>query len=99
MVVALVLASALSTQLLGIRALFGSFVAGLVIPAGGGFRGKLDVRIENISSVLLLPVFFAFSGWRTEIGLLQTHADWIICLLVIVLATMGKLAAAPSRPA
>ena len=90
-VIALVLASALSTQLLGIRALFGSFVAGLVIPAGGDFRGKLSVRIENISSVLLLPVFFAFSGLRTEIGLLQTRADWTICLLVIALATIGKL--------
>ncbi len=90
-VIALVLASALCTQLLGIRALFGSFVAGLVIPAGGGFRGKLGVRIENISSVLFLPVFFAFSGLRTEIGLLQTRADWLICLLVIALATIGKL--------
>ena len=90
-VIALVLASALCTQLLGIRALFGSFVAGLVIPAGGDFRGKLSVRIENISSVLLLPVFFAFSGLRTEIGLLQTRADWTICLLVIALATIGKL--------
>ena len=90
-VIALVLASALCTQLLGIRALFGSFVAGLVIPAGGGFRGKLGVRIENISSVLLLPVFFAFSGLRTEIGLLHTRADWAICLLVIAVATIGKL--------
>ena len=90
-VIALVLASALCTQLLGIRALFGSFVAGLVIPAGGDFRGKLGVRIENISSVLLLPVFFAFSGLRTEIGLLHTRVDWLICLLVIALATVGKL--------
>jgi len=90
-VIALVLASALCTQLLGIRALFGSFVAGLVIPTGGDFRGKLGVRIENISSVLLLPVFFAFSGLRTEIGLLHTRADWTICLVVIAVATIGKL--------
>ena len=93
-VIALVLASALCTQLLGIRALFGSFVAGLVIPAGGGFRGKLGVRIENISSVLLLPVFFAFSGLRTEIGLLHTRVDWMICLFVIAVATIGKLGGA-----
>ena len=90
-VIAFVLVSALCTQLLGIRALFGSFVAGLVVPAGGGFRGKLGVRIENISSVLLLPVFFAFSGLRTEIGLLHTRVDWLICLLVVAVATIGKL--------
>ena len=91
LVVGIVLASALATQLLGIRALFGSFVAGLIIPAGGGFRAKLGVRIENISSVLLLPVFFAFSGLRTEIGLLHGRSDWMICLLIIAVASVGKL--------
>ncbi len=90
-VIAIVLASALCTQLLGIRALFGAFVAGLVMPVAGGFRGRLGVRIENISSVLLLPVFFAFSGLRTEIGLLHGQADWLICLLIIALATLGKV--------
>ena len=90
-VIAIVLASALCTQLLGIRALFGSFVAGLVMPTAAGFRAKLGIRIENISSVLLLPVFFAFSGLRTEIGLLHGRVDWLICLLIVVLATVGKL--------
>jgi len=90
-VLAIVLASALCTQLLGIRALFGSFVAGLIMPTIGGFRGKLHVRIEYISSVLLLPVFFAFSGLRTQIGLLHGRADWLICGLIIFLATLGKL--------
>ncbi|MEO8438613.1 MAG: cation:proton antiporter [Spartobacteria bacterium] len=90
-VIAVVLASALCTQLLGIRGLFGSFVAGLVMPSTAGFRAKLRIRIENISSVLLLPVFFAFSGLRTEIGLLHGRADWLICLLIIALATIGKL--------
>jgi Kef-type K+ transport system membrane component KefB len=49
------------------------------------------VRVENISSVLLLPVFFAFTGLRTEIGLLHDRGDWLICLLIIVVATAGKL--------
>ena len=93
-VIAIVLASALCTQLLGIRALFGSFVAGLVMPTQSAFRAKLGVRIENISSVLLLPVFFAFSGLRTEIGLLHDRADWLICLLIIVVASVGKLGGA-----
>jgi Kef-type K+ transport system membrane component KefB len=91
-VIAIVLACALTTQMIGIRALFGSFVAGLVMPATSGFRAKLGVRVENVSSVLLLPVFFAFSGLRTQIGLLHDRSDWLIGLLIILLATAGKFA-------
>ena len=86
-----VLASALSTQLIGIHALFGAFLAGIVMPTAGGFRDKLVVRVENLSSVLLLPVFFAFTGLRTHIGLLNSAQDWLICLVIIVVATAGKL--------
>jgi Kef-type K+ transport system membrane component KefB len=90
-VIALVLASALCTQLLGIHALFGSFVAGMVMPRRGDFRGKLAVRIESISSVFLLPIFFASSGLRTEVGLLTSGIDWLICGAIIAIATIGKL--------
>jgi Kef-type K+ transport system membrane component KefB len=86
-----VLVSALSTQLIGIHALFGAFLAGIVMPTAGGFRDKLVVRVENLSSVLLLPVFFAFTGLRTQIGLLNSTQDWIICLVIIAVATAGKL--------
>jgi Kef-type K+ transport system membrane component KefB len=86
-----VLASALSTQLIGIHALFGAFLAGIVMPTTGNLRDKLVVRVENLSSVLLLPVFFAFTGLRTQIGLLNDVQDWLICLLIIVVATAGKL--------
>jgi Kef-type K+ transport system membrane component KefB len=86
-----VLASALSTQLIGIHALFGAFLAGIVMPTAGGFRDKLVVRVENLSSVLLLPVFFAFTGLRTHIGLLNSAQDWLICLVIIAVATAGKL--------
>ncbi len=90
-VMAIVLACAFCTQWLGIHALFGAFVAGLIMPTAGGFRAKLGVRLENISSVLLLPVFFASSGLRTEIGLLHGRIYWLICLLIIAFATLGKL--------
>src|SRR5437762_7778920 len=86
-----VLASALSTQLIGIHALFGAFLAGIVMPTAGGFRDKLVVRVENLSSVLLLPVFFAFIGLRTHIGLFNSAQDWLICLVIIAVATAGKL--------
>ena len=62
------------------------------MPTEGGFRDKLVVRIENLSSVLLLPVFFAFTGLRTHIGLLNGARGWLICLIIIAVATGGKLA-------
>jgi Kef-type K+ transport system membrane component KefB len=86
-----VLVSAVSTELIGIHALFGAFLAGLVMPTAYGLRDKLVVRVENLSSVLLLPVFFAFTGLRTQIGLLNSTQDWLICLAIIAVATAGKL--------
>ncbi len=90
-VLGVVLVSALSTELIGIHALFGAFLAGIVMPTAGGFRDKLVVRVENLSSILLLPVFFAFTGLRTQIGLLNNAQDWFICLIIIGVATAGKL--------
>ena len=86
-----VLLSALSTEVIGIHALFGAFLAGIVMPAGGGFRKKLVVRVEHFSSVLLLPLFFAFIGLRTQVGLLNSSWDWVVCLVIIAVATIGKL--------
>jgi len=90
-VVGLVMAAAFTTELIGIHALFGAFLAGTIMPVICGFREKLIVRLENISSVLLLPVFFAFTGLRTRVGLLSTPGDWLVCLLIIAVATVGKL--------
>ena len=90
-VLVVVLASAFCTELIGIHALFGAFLAGVIMPRAGGFREKLAVRVETISSVLLLPVFFVFTGLRTQIGLLSTPEDWMICGVIIAVATLGKL--------
>jgi Kef-type K+ transport system membrane component KefB len=90
-VVCVVLAAALCTEVIGIHALFGAFLAGAIMPETAGFRQKLGVRVENFSSVLLLPLFFAFTGLRTQIGLLTHGQDWLICLGIIGVATLGKL--------
>lgn len=90
-VVCVVIASALCTEVIGIHALFGAFLAGAIMPELGGFRHKLSVRIEHFSSVLLLPLFFAYTGLRTQIGLLNDAASWLICLAIIGVATLGKL--------
>ena len=85
------LSSALATEIIGIHALFGAFVAGAVMPSGGVFRRMLRERLESVSSVFLLPLFFAATGLRTEIGLLNSVASWATCLAIIAVATTGKL--------
>jgi len=91
LVLGTVLLSALSTEIIGIHALFGAFLAGIVMPAGAGFRRKLVLRVEHFSSVLLLPLFFAFIGLRTQVGLLNSSWDWLVCFVIIAVATIGKL--------
>jgi Kef-type K+ transport system membrane component KefB len=93
-VLVLVFCSALFTDLIGIHALFGAFLAGVVMPAHGAFREALRVRLEHFSSIFLLPLFFAFTGLRTQIGLLSDANGWLICAALTAIATMGKLGGA-----
>ncbi len=90
-VLCVVVASALITEIIGIHALFGAFLAGAIMPEVGGFRKKLAVRVENFSSVFLLPLFFVFVGLRTQINLLNDWQGWLLCLGIIAVATLGKL--------
>jgi Kef-type K+ transport system membrane component KefB len=90
-VLVFVLASALATEWIGIHALFGAFLAGVVMPRARRFRDYLATRLEQFASVLLLPVFFAFTGLRTRIGLLDDARGWAICGVIILVATVGKL--------
>jgi Kef-type K+ transport system membrane component KefB len=92
-VVGVVLAAALATEIIGIHALFGAFLAGAIMPDAPGFRERINARVEQFSSVLLLPLFFAFTGLRTQINLLADLEGWLLCLLIIALATLGKLGA------
>lgn len=84
-------ASAWFTELIGIHALFGAFLAGVVAPTNKAFRKALRERLEVLVSVLLLPLFFAFTGLRTQVGLLDDVGSWLICAAVIVVAVAGKL--------
>jgi len=93
-VICVTVGAALSTQIIGIHALFGAFLAGAIMPEFDGFRHKLGVRVENFSSVLLLPLFFVFTGLRTQIGLLNDWPGWSMCLAIIAVATLGKLGSA-----
>jgi len=84
-------ASALTTELIGIHALFGAFLAGVVMPRKKDFLDYALVRLENFSSFFLLPLFFAFSGLRTQVTLLNDMKSWLLCLAIIGVAIVGKL--------
>jgi Kef-type K+ transport system membrane component KefB len=90
MVLGMLLLSAVATEVIGIHALFGAFLFGALIPHEGRLAEMLRVRLDDMVVVLLLPIFFAFTGMRTEIGLLSSTTDWLLCGLVIVVATVGK---------
>jgi Kef-type K+ transport system membrane component KefB len=93
-VLVLLFASALATDVIGIHALFGAFLAGVIMPRRGTLREVLKERLEHFSSIFLLPVFFAFTGLRTQVGLLNDFNAWLVCLGLILLATVGKLGGA-----
>jgi Kef-type K+ transport system membrane component KefB len=85
-----VLVSALATEWIGIHALFGAFVLGALIPHDSPLAEQLGKHIENVVVVLMLPAFFAFTGLRTELGLISGWQDWLLCGLIIAVATVGK---------
>ena len=91
LILVFVLTSALITEIIGIHALFGAFLAGVVMPAAAGIRSMLKARLETLSLVVLLPLFFAFNGLRMQITLLNDWHSWLLCGLIIVVAVAGKL--------
>lgn len=82
--------SAYTTELIGIHALFGAFLAGVIMPSDTKFRNLFTEKIEYVSLIVLLPLFFVYTGLRTEIGLLNTVHLWLICGLIIAVAITGK---------
>jgi Kef-type K+ transport system membrane component KefB len=84
-------ASALVTEAIGIHALFGAFIAGVALSSARDVAAAVRNAVEPLAAVVLLPLFFAASGLRTEIGLLGGARDWAICGLVIAVAIAGKL--------
>lgn len=84
------LASAWATEIIGIHALFGAFVAGVIMPANLSFRKVMINKLEDVSVTLLLPLFFVFTGLRTQIGLLNQGHLWWTCAAVIGVAVLGK---------
>ena len=84
------LISSYITELIGIHALFGAFMAGVIMPENMRFRSIFIEKVEDVSQVMLLPLFFVFTGLRTQIGLLDDPSLWKVCGLIIAVAVLGK---------
>ena len=90
LVLVAVLLSAVATEFIGIHAIFGAFLIGAIIPHESVIARHVTERLEDIVRVMFLPAFFAFTGLRTEIGLVNTLDDWLLCGAIIAVATAGK---------
>jgi Kef-type K+ transport system membrane component KefB len=84
------LVSVSATEALGVHALFGAFLAGIVMPRGGKLEAEFRGHLESVTLVLLLPLFFAYTGLRTSVGLLNSPDAWLLCGLILLVAVASK---------
>jgi len=85
------LAASWTTERLGVHALFGAFLAGVVMPRHSELSRELSQKFEALIVVLLLPIYFALTGLRSSIFLITGAKMWLYCAVIIVLAVVGKL--------
>jgi Kef-type K+ transport system membrane component KefB len=85
-----VLLSACAAEFIGIHAIFGAFLLGAVIPHDSEVAAEFTHKLQDIVKILLLPAFFAYTGMRTQIGLVSGTTEWLICGAIILAATIGK---------
>jgi Kef-type K+ transport system membrane component KefB len=85
------LASAAVTEVIGVHALFGAFLAGLAMPRRADVRRRLEDSLEAVTVVALLPLFFASTGLRLDLGWLSGGAAWTAFGLILLAAVGGKL--------
>ncbi len=90
-VLLLFLTSAWITEWLGVHALFGAFLLGAILPKDPSFVRDLRDKLEDLTVVFLLPLFFADAGLRTRLGLLDGVGMWLVCATIIAVAVAGKL--------
>jgi Kef-type K+ transport system membrane component KefB len=86
----LVLVSAYITEVIGIHALFGAFILGAMMPKGSAFVHAITEKLEDFTVILLLPIFFAYTGLNMRIGSIDNAEMWFYCGLIIFVACLGK---------
>jgi len=84
------LASSMTTEYIGIHGFFGAFILGAIIPHGSRVATEMNRRLGDFVAVLFLPAFFAFTGMRTQIGLLSGAESLILCGVITLVACIGK---------
>jgi Kef-type K+ transport system membrane component KefB len=89
-----VVSSALITEFIGIHLIFGAFLLGAVMPKDEALVRELATKTEDFVLIFLLPVFFAYSGLKTQIGLLNRPHLWLLCALILLVAIGGKFCGA-----
>lgn len=94
LILLLALGSAWVTEQLGVHALFGAFLMGAIMPKDSDFVRSLSEKLEDFTVVLLLPLFFAYTGLRTDFGLFSSAQMWIYCGIIIGVAILGKFGGA-----
>lgn len=88
-----VLLCAMFTEWIGVHAMFGAFLFGVVFPRGNVVSEWLHDKVGGLTTALMLPLFFAYSGLRTNIGLIKNDGGlWLWCAAILVVAVVGKLA-------
>ncbi len=85
-----VVTSALITEAIGIHLIFGAFLLGAAMPKNPGLVRQIAEKTEDFVLIFLLPVFFAYSGLKTQIGLLNTPQLWLLCAAILGVAICGK---------
>jgi Kef-type K+ transport system membrane component KefB len=83
--------SAWVTELIGIHALFGAFALGAILPSGSKLVKHVIEKVEDFATLFLVPLYFAYTGLQTELGLLNTWQAWAIAGVVTFIATAGKV--------
>lgn len=86
-----VFVSAFATEIIGIHAIFGAFLAGVAMPKHSQLRVLLTERLTVFTNSFLLPLYFAMTGLRTQVGLLTDWTAWLLCAAVVATAITGKL--------
>jgi Kef-type K+ transport system membrane component KefB len=89
-----ILTSAWLTETIGIHAIFGGFLLGAILPHESRLAREMTARLRDPVLLLLLPAYFAYTGLRTQVGLVSTVEDWFFCGVILLTAVAGKFGGA-----
>jgi Kef-type K+ transport system membrane component KefB len=89
-VLLLILGSAIVTNLIGIFSVFGAFISGVILFDEERFRVALTTRLRDFTFAFFLPIFFTYTGLRTNVGSMDSSTLWLLCGLVLLAASIGK---------